>query len=326
MLDEIFDQPDDGFNNLEFDNIDENDNFIEEDEEPLVKHTSVNPHTDYSFGLHDEPYPSHRTKKPVIFSDNSYFTDQNGEETSPYSKQHQLHHQPHQLHHFPLGKKSPRRICSPSTSKGRIPTKSNIRIRKNLLNLIVESSDGSLEDATRYATEINSQNCEGIPIPEKITELVTIPTTGQAPDGIKKAAIVRAMIARTANTVNNTTTPKKSALKSHMKHNSTGSLGKILGNNNGNINNSHLGTINGKAGGRIGFYSQDEQREFLKRDQKSNHFDEIEDKENKRLKSGKKDSVKIKTSPLSINHTRHASFGGLINSSKRVSWAPSLEW
>ncbi|GMG32495.1 unnamed protein product [Ambrosiozyma monospora] len=40
MLDEIFDQPDDGFNNLEFDNIDENDHFIEEDEEPLVKHTS----------------------------------------------------------------------------------------------------------------------------------------------------------------------------------------------------------------------------------------------------------------------------------------------
>ncbi|GMG20397.1 unnamed protein product [Ambrosiozyma monospora] len=201
--------------------------------------------------------------------------------------------------------------------------KSNIRIRKNLLNLIVESSDGCLEDATRYATEINSQNCEGIPIPEKITELVTIPTTGQSPDGIKKAAIVRAMIARTANTSNSTTTPKKSALKSHMKHNSTGSLGKILGNNNAN---SNMSTITGKVGGRIGFYSQDEQREFLKRDQKSNHFDEIEDKENKRLKNGKRDSVKIKTSPLSINHTRHASFGGLIQSSKRVSWATSLEW
>ncbi|VEU20620.1 DEKNAAC101491 [Brettanomyces naardenensis] len=94
-------------------------------------------------------------------------------------------------------RKSPGRVCSPRHRKSSKPSRSNIRVRKNLLNLIVESSDGSLEDATKYATEINSQNSAGIPLPEKTTELVTIPTTGPAVGGIRKAAIVRATEAKT---------------------------------------------------------------------------------------------------------------------------------
>ncbi|KAH3665622.1 hypothetical protein OGAPHI_003810 [Ogataea philodendri] len=89
---------------------------------------------------------------------------------------------------------SPLRICSPSTHTIQKPS---IKPCRNLLNLIVESSDGSIEDATKYATEINAQNCLGIPIPEKTTELVTIPTAGPPVDGVRKAAIVKAILART---------------------------------------------------------------------------------------------------------------------------------
>ncbi|KAG7886520.1 hypothetical protein KL938_000173 [Ogataea parapolymorpha] len=89
---------------------------------------------------------------------------------------------------------SPLRICTPTKQPIQRPI---IKPCHNLLNLIVESSDGSIEDATKYATEINSQNCLGIPIPEKTTELVTIPTAGPAVDGVRKAAIVRAVLART---------------------------------------------------------------------------------------------------------------------------------
>lgn len=62
----------------------------------------------------------------------------------------------------------------------------------NQLNLVVDSSSGLLSDSTNYATEINSQNCEGIPIPENINEIVTIPTnsSNQAP----KMAIVKAVL------------------------------------------------------------------------------------------------------------------------------------
>ncbi|QPG75437.1 hypothetical protein FOA43_002791 [Brettanomyces nanus] len=112
--------------------------------------------------------------RPEIYNDDAYYRNQ----------------------HQDNAKKSPGRVCSPTHRRKTRPWRSNIKVRKNLLNLIVESSDGSLDDATKYATEINSQNSSGIPLPEKTTELVTIPTTGQSIGGIRKAAIVRATIAK----------------------------------------------------------------------------------------------------------------------------------
>ncbi|GME91499.1 hypothetical protein B5S28_g4587 [[Candida] boidinii] len=139
-------------------------------------------------------------------------------------------------------KKSPGRVCSPSSSRKKIPTKSVIRVRKNLLNLIVDSSDGNLDDATKYATEINSQNCEGIPIPEKTTELVTIPTAGPQIGGIKKAAIVKAILAKSGN-------KHKHKKLHHHTHTHT--------HNNHNHGNGHENNVKG-------FYTLDEKANFIK--------------------------------------------------------------
>lgn len=140
-------------------------------------------------------------------------------------------------------KKSPGRVCSPSSSRKKIPTRSVLRVRKNLLNLIVDSSDGNLDDATKYATEINSQNCEGIPIPEKTTELVTIPTAGPQIGGIKKAAIVKAILAKSGN--------KSKHKKLHHSHTHT-----------------HTHTQNNRtnsSGNNVkGFYTLDEKTVFIK--------------------------------------------------------------
>ncbi|GMM28694.1 hypothetical protein DAMA08_014100 [Martiniozyma asiatica (nom. inval.)] len=91
--------------------------------------------------------------------------------------------------------------CSPHHRRVSTPTKSTLKpIPKNLLNLIVESSDGCIEDAVRFATEINAMNSQGIPLPEKTTELVNIPTNGPpSQDGTIKSAIIRGIRARSGN-------------------------------------------------------------------------------------------------------------------------------
>lgn len=67
-----------------------------------------------------------------------------------------------------------------------------LRIKsKNSLNLIVDSSTGQLHDATQYATEINANNGEGIPLPKTMNEQVTIPINGPRRSKIPKTAIVR---------------------------------------------------------------------------------------------------------------------------------------
>jgi hypothetical protein len=59
-----------------------------------------------------------------------------------------------------------------------IPLKSIIKSKKQSLNLIVEAQSGQLHEATRYATEINSLNGEGVMIPLTTGELVRVPITG----------------------------------------------------------------------------------------------------------------------------------------------------
>lgn len=85
--------------------------------------------------------------------------------------------------------KSPKRVCSPKKSIA--PLKSALRVRKNLLNLIVDAASGDQREAARYGTEINSQNCEGVPLPESTKELVTIPTNNAKETN--KAAIIKAI-------------------------------------------------------------------------------------------------------------------------------------
>lgn len=52
-----------------------------------------------------------------------------------------------------------------------------IRYKSNQPSIfLVDSSTGSLNDATQFGTELNASNCEGFPLPEDINEVVQIPT------------------------------------------------------------------------------------------------------------------------------------------------------
>lgn len=83
-----------------------------------------------------------------------------------------------------------RKTCSPNKKFDNL--KPVLRIKsKNSLNLIVDSSTGQLHDATQYATEINANNGEGIPLPKTMNEQVTIPINGPRRSKIPKTAIVR---------------------------------------------------------------------------------------------------------------------------------------
>ncbi|KAH3678502.1 hypothetical protein WICMUC_001519 [Wickerhamomyces mucosus] len=74
-----------------------------------------------------------------------------------------------------------KRICSPIKQLTKeLNIKPSIKVYDTpILNFIVDSSTGLLSDATKYATEINSINGYGVPLPENETELVTIPINGQ---------------------------------------------------------------------------------------------------------------------------------------------------
>lgn len=82
-----------------------------------------------------------------------------------------------------------RDICIPKKFTGVL--KPAIRQEKPVLSLMVDSSSGKLYEATKYATEINACNCEGIPIPTNPNELVSIPVNGSR-KAAKKTALVRA--------------------------------------------------------------------------------------------------------------------------------------
>lgn len=83
-----------------------------------------------------------------------------------------------------------RKVCSPNKSFRNLKPVLKIK-SKNSLNLIVDSSTGQLHEATQYATEINANNGEGIPLPKTMNEQVTIPINGPRRSKIPKTAIVR---------------------------------------------------------------------------------------------------------------------------------------
>jgi hypothetical protein len=66
--------------------------------------------------------------------------------------------------------------CSPKKIK--LQVKPAIKESISTLNFIVNSSSGELTEATKYATEINAANSEGILIPKTPYELVSIPVKG----------------------------------------------------------------------------------------------------------------------------------------------------
>ncbi|ODV84236.1 hypothetical protein CANARDRAFT_29389 [[Candida] arabinofermentans NRRL YB-2248] len=323
ILDEIFDH-NENFDNLEFDNLDESSTNTDESEtapfnpseqslsskQEIKSDTHFNSSSsfanfsskNYRFALGDD------LSRTQIYTDPTPFTAE--QIYNNYIREsYMVSHSSKQL-------RSPMRICSPSTTKHSEPEKPTLKSRKNLLNLIVESSDGNLDDATKYATEINAINSTGIPIPEKTTELVTIPTSGPDIGGVKKSAIVKAILAR-----NN---PLSSDLHRH----------KLAGLKT----KSNRSSIRSDVVQKNGFYTKKEQREFLKRTERSSHFEEEDDKENKRLKNDNHTSAKMKTiSPLSSNSQNPFGSGAvpvkkIFNFSsnsikgKKVTWATSLEW
>jgi len=92
----------------------------------------------------------------------------------------------------PISAESPtKKRCSP-IKKFNLNLKPVLRMKsQNSLNLIVDSSTGQLHEATQYATEINANNGEGIPLPKAVNEQVTIPINGVRRSKIPKTAIVR---------------------------------------------------------------------------------------------------------------------------------------
>lgn len=208
-------------------------------------------------------------------------------------------------------------------------------IPKSLLNLIVESSDGSLEDATKYATEINAQNSEGIPIPEKTTELVNIPTTASSASGVRKSAIVRGVRARSGT--------KKKAKRTHHLY-----LGETVSINNPNDNNKpntlserHASIIqanenrqnimsNNNMNNFKGFYSLHEQQQFNKRNvDVLMGIDNNENKENISANTDININHKI-NGTMSTGYKRvkvaKSEYNVDSNGKKSVNWAETLEW
>lgn len=169
-------------------------------------------------------------------------------------------------------------------------------IPKNLLNLVVESSDGSLDDATKYATEINAQNSVGIPVPEKVTELVNIPTNGPTINGVRKSAIIRGIKART-------NLKEKNNVKINKYPHKLSEYREIL--STGNSNRLNISANNFK-----GFYSLREKHRFEKRNES-----EAENKEN----------CENNYNNIGTKRPRGNESYNLSNN-KRVNWAESLEW
>ncbi|KAG0679003.1 hypothetical protein C6P40_000148 [Pichia californica] len=193
-------------------------------------------------------------------------------------------------------------------------------IPKTLLNLIVESSDGSLEDATKYATEINAQNSEGIPIPEKTTELVNIPTTAPSVNGIHKSAIVRGVRARSGGKKKSKKQVESPILSSN---NILGERNETIIQANENRQNILLGITDKNF---KGFYSLQEKDQFSKgivNNSSEENYDR-QNKENIENRYGNNMSVGYKRAKIVRGNNNSNLFD--INGHKRVNWADNLEW
>lgn len=179
-------------------------------------------------------------------------------------------------------------------------------IPKNMLNLIVEASDGSLEDATKYATEINAQNSVGVPVPEKVTELVNIPTNGPTVNGVRKSAIIRGIKART-NLKDNKREQKDNAVTLSKYPDKLSEYPNMLSIGNNNWKNI-TANINSSSSFK-GFYSLKEKHQFQKR-----NTAKVEGKENVNAVV----TVGFKRSRGNETYS--------LSGRKHVNWAESLEW
>lgn len=198
-------------------------------------------------------------------------------------------------------------------------------IPSSLLNLIVESSDGSLDDATKYATEINAQNSNGIPIPEKTTEVVNIPTSGPAINGVRKSAIIKGFRAK----ANPSRRKQQSASAKPAIHNTLSERREALMNQSSSNQNINSNVTNFK-----GFYSLQEKQQFYKR----NGMNTVDEgKENRHSHLGNSNIYEIKdpgTLNLNTSAFKRPRVGesfyvkeGINNKGqKKVYWADSLEW
>lgn len=79
--------------------------------------------------------------------------------------------------------RSPNRICAPKRTME--AGRSCLKNQKELI-YIVELLTGLVNDATQFATELNSSNCEGFPLPENVSEVVQIPTNEESGPKKKK--------------------------------------------------------------------------------------------------------------------------------------------
>lgn len=133
-----------------------------------------------------------------IFSDNNDTNEQEGEEdnlkspkSSPMNtiKSSTIHLEPSTP---PRKSASKFKACSPHHRTLRSPKKSSFKPSTvKSFHLFLETNDHNLDDAVRFATEINTMSGEKVPLPESITEIISIPTMGP-PDGkgFKQSAII----------------------------------------------------------------------------------------------------------------------------------------
>ncbi|CAX40965.1 conserved hypothetical protein [Candida dubliniensis CD36] len=84
-------------------------------------------------------------------------------------------------------KRSPKRLCLPKHSVI-APRKPALKADRASSIFLMESSSGLVNDATKYATELNSSQCDDFPLPEHENEVVQIPTNE---DDNPKMAIIR---------------------------------------------------------------------------------------------------------------------------------------
>lgn len=117
--------------------------------------------------------PNHKTNIPVLrpLSNLTNLEKRQRTQMSPNTSPSRISGPPRLAH------RSPNRICAPKRAieAGR----SCLRHQKELI-YIVELLTGLVNDATQFATELNSSNCEGFPLPENTSEVVQIPTNEEA--------------------------------------------------------------------------------------------------------------------------------------------------
>ncbi|KAL6453979.1 hypothetical protein SBY92_003434 [Candida maltosa Xu316] len=82
----------------------------------------------------------------------------------------------------------PKRLCLPKHALLK-PARPSLKVQDQSSNIfLIESSTGLINDATKYATELNGSQCEDYPLPEHENEVVQIPTND---DENPKMAIIR---------------------------------------------------------------------------------------------------------------------------------------